>query len=131
MPSQSYGTSVLTSHSKGPVDSVRTTGYVSGLGNIKVMKISCDDLGERSEMLKFKELFESPIPIPRISECHLVELGEDQKIKTNKAVHLSKTSNTDDTHNVGEMMDVERMMRMMLPMRQMVVVHLEGKEGHN
>ena len=101
---------------------------VLNLKNIKITKISEEDVYEHAERLDLKELFENARAIPKITKCHFIKLENGSirtKLYTSQVLSL-QDEDTDNTENVDNTeVDIEVNC---LRVGQIVAVHLKGKK---
>ena len=107
----------FTCHGKHPVDGVGK--------NVIIFKITNTELEERSTYFNLSEIFQSAIPVPKISECHaLISLGNNVLITK---LYSSQELNEDD--KIGQTTEIESSAISDSDIRagKMVAVHLAGK----
>ena len=100
---------------------------VLNLKNIKITKISEQEMLERAAQLDLKELFENARTTPKITQCHFIKLENGSirtKLYTSQVLSL-QDEDTDNTENVDNTeVDIEVNC---LRVGQTVAVHLKGK----
>ena len=98
---------------------------VSDLKNVIIFKITNTELEERSTYFNLSEIFQSAIPVPKISECHaLTNLGNNVLItKLNSSQELNEDDKIDQTTEIesSDISDCD------IGAGKMVAVHLAGK----
>ena len=101
---------------------------VLNLKNIKITKISEQEMFERAAQLDLKELFENARTIPKITQCHFIKLENGSirtKLYTSQVLSL-QDEDTDNTENVDHTeVDIELKC---LRVGQIVAVHLKAKK---
>ena len=141
-----------TSHGKGAVDGVGATVKreanqktltrrnainnlddfemaVLNLKNIKITKISEEEVYERAAQLDLKELFENARAIPKITQCHFVKL-ENGSIRTKLYISQVFSLQDEDTDNKEKNVDNTEVNIEVNRLRvgKIVAVHLRGKK---
>ena len=142
-----------TSHGKGPVDGVGATVKreasqktltrrhainnlddfemaVLNLKNIKITKISEEEVYECAAQLDLKELFENARAIPKITQCHFIKLQNESirtKLYTSQVLSL-QYEDTDNTEKNADNTEVDIEVNCLRADQQIVAVHLKGKK---
>ena len=101
---------------------------VLNLKNIKITKISEEEVYECAAQLDVKELFENARAIPKIAQCHFVKL-ENGSIRTNLYTSQVLSLQDEDINNTEKNVDNTEVDIEVNCLRagQIVAVHLKGK----
>ena len=102
---------------------------VLNLKNIKITKISEQEMFERAAQLDLKELFENARTIPKITQCHFIKL-ENGSIRTKLYTSQVLSLQDEDTDNTEKNVDNTEVNIEVNCLRvgQIVAVHLRGKK---
>ena len=101
---------------------------VLNLKNIKITKISEQEMFERAAQLDLKELFENARTIPKITQCHFIKLENGSirtKLYTSQVLSL-QDEDTDNTEKNVDNAEVDIEVNC-LRLGQTVAAHLKGK----
>ena len=98
---------------------------VSDVKNVIIFKITSTELEERSTYFNLSEIFQSAIPVPKISECHAhTSLGNNVLItKLNSSQEFNEDNKINQTTKIesSDIGDCD------VGAGKMVAVHLTGK----
>ena len=102
---------------------------VLNLKNIKITKISEEEVYEHAAQLDPKELFENARAIPQITQCHFRKL-ENGSIRTKLYTSQVLSLQDEDTENTEKNVDNTEIDIKVNCLRvgQIVAVHLKGKK---